>query len=127
MTRILTFIVFFCVVISGHGALAQTVLPSGQPLKLAWDAGTSQPPEESYKVRLLAQSSPTGVTITEIVTPTPSTAYDVPYASLPSVPFWVSVRALRTAVEPGESADSNVIGPFVTPRLSTPTGLRRVP
>lgn len=110
----------------GGEAEAQTILPADQPLVLAWDAGTSAPPDEAYKVRLLAESSPSSVSITEIVTPTSATSFSVPYASLPDKQFWVSVRALRTTNTPGESPDSNVIGSFVKPSLKAPVGLRRV-
>lgn len=128
-TRPMTYLLAALMVALPLAAAAQapTVLPADQPLRLAWDAGDSQPPDEAYKVRLLAQSSPSGVTITEIVTPTASTTFDVPYAALPDQPFWVSVRALRTtAPYAGESGDSNVIGSFVKPSLRAPAGLRRV-
>lgn len=108
-------------------ARAQTsYLTPNQPLTLAWDFSGSTPPEDKYKVRLLAQSSPAGVTITEIVTPTAGLTFDVPWTSLPDQQFWVSVRALRTVTMPGESTDSNVIGPFTKPTLKAPAGLRRV-
>lgn len=112
-------------VAASASAQTPTYVKPAQSLSLAWDADTtSQPPVESHKVRMLTESSPTSVTIKEILTNSPANTFAVPYTVLPDQTFYVSVRALRTVNEPGESGDSNVIGPFVkSTSVRTPTGL----
>lgn len=106
-------------------AQAQTYIGPDQALRLEWDAGNSNPPDEAYKVRLLSEASPTSTQISEIMTPTAQTQFDVPYTALPEgKPFFVTVRAVRLNNSPGESGDSNVIGPFVKgTAVLVPTGL----
>lgn len=101
---------------AGTASAQDTVIPVGSSLSLAWDKGdpAAVPPEEKYKVRLLSTPTPNSVRVVEFITPDATTTYQVPHTALPdTIRFYAAVRALRVVNDPGESADSNVIGPFV--------------
>lgn len=108
-------LVLVALLLSTATAAAQTYIGPESSLRLTWEPGdpASQPPDEAYKVRLLSQPTPNSVRIVEFTTPNATTNYQVPYTALPAVPFYAAVRALRVVNLPGESNDSNVIGPFV--------------
>lgn len=109
-------LVLVALLLSTVSVEAQTVIPVGSSLQLAWDKGepASVPPEEKYKVRILSTPTPNSVRVVEFVTNDAATTYQVPHTALPdAITFYAAVRALRVASDPGESLDSNVIGPFV--------------
>jgi hypothetical protein len=113
LARVAVVLILLCVPAVVHAQ--DTIVPEGSSLRLAWDAGDppSVPAEEAYKVRLLSTPTPNSVQVIEFTTSGPTTTYQIPNTALPSIRFYAAVRALRVVNTPGESLDSNVIGPFM--------------
>lgn len=121
-----TFIFTALLALASVAAQAQTVLPPGQPVTVAWDAPASSAANapKGYRFETFRETD-TGVTITTTDVPLNPTQATLPSSVLPPDGAWLlAVRAFNDA---GVSARSNAL-PFVRPEApAAPVNLRYVP